>query len=108
MGHGKKPEYQAFLGGGGGEGEGDERREKGSERQALTKNQEQRRKFHIALLTKKVSPPILEGVYGIFVHTYLLNSSNFFTKESAKIFTKCVPRKHTSSFKQKRIEMHTP
>ena len=79
-----------------------------SKRQALTKNQEQRRTFHIALLTKKVSTPILEGVYGIFVHTYLLNSSNCFAKESANIFTKCVPRKHTSSFKQKRIEMHTP
>ena len=26
----------------------------------------------------------------------------------AKFFTKCVPKKHTSSFKQKRIEMHTP
>ena len=65
-----------------------------SKRQALTKNQEQRRTFHIALLTKKVSTPILEGVYGIFVHTYLLKSSNCFTKESANIFTKCVPRKH--------------
>ena len=56
------------------------------------KNQEQRRKFHIALLTKKVSTPISEGVYGIFVCTYLLNSSNSFTKESAKIFTKCFPK----------------
>ena len=26
----------------------------------------------------------------------------------AKFFTKCVPKKHTSSFKQKTIEMHTP
>ena len=56
------------------------------------KNPEQRRKFHIALLTKKVSTPISEGVYGIFVRTYLLNSSNSFTKESAKIFTKCFPK----------------
>ena len=47
------------------------------------KNQEQRRKFHIALLTKKVSTPISEGVYGIFVRTYLLNSSNSFTKDQA-------------------------
>ena len=65
-----------------------------SKRQALTKNQEQRRTFHIALLTKKVSTPILEGVYGIFVHTYLLNSSNCFTKESANIFTKCSEKTH--------------
>ena len=97
------------LGEGGGGREKRKREQKGeSERQALTKNQEQRRKFHIALLTKKVSTPISEGVYGIFVHTDLLNSSNCFTKESAKIFTKCFPRKYTSSFQQKRIEKHTP
>ena len=65
-------------------------------------------RFFLTCFVKKVSTPILEGVYGIFVHTYLLHSSNAFTKESSKIFTKCVPRKHTSSFKQKRIEMHSP
>ena len=27
---------------------------------------------------------------------------------SQNIFTKCFPKKHTSSFKQKRIEIHTP
>ena len=52
-----------------------------SKRQALTKNQEQRRTFHIALLTKKVSTPILEGVYGIFVHTYLLNPPTVLQKK---------------------------
>ena len=34
-----------------------------------------------------------ESVYGIFVRTYLLNSFNSFTKERAKIFTKCVKLK---------------
>ena len=45
-------------------------------------------------------------VYGNSVCTYLQESSNISRKETAKIFTKWVPKKHTSSFIRKRVEMH--
>lgn len=49
-----------------------------------------------------------KGVYGNSVCTYLQESSKISRKETAKIFTKWVPNIHTSSFIQKRIEMHAP
>lgn len=48
-----------------------------------------------------------KGVYGNSVCTYLQELSNISRKETAKIFTKWVPKKHTSSFIQKRIEMQS-
>ena len=54
-----------------------------------------------AQLTKKVSAPILEGVYGIYNKTLPTLLQKKVLKSSQKALKKTL-------FKQKRIEMHTP
>ena len=51
---------------------------------------------------KNVSTPILEEVYGIFVLTYLSNSSNSFTKKVLKFLQNTFLKENTLSLKQKR------
>ena len=72
------------------------------------KNQAQSRKFNIAQLTRKVSTPVFRGSVRKLCAHLLTRVFELLHERKCLYFHEMLSKKHTSSLKQKRIEIHSP